>query len=742
MPAVNTLEPSSAAAASFAQLRRDEGGAIIVFGLCFAVFVLGMLYYMMGIGSAIYYRERLQDAADASAFGAAVVHARGMNTIALLNMMMAAVLSVLVTLKLIEALIIVAQTIMAVLSIFGGATASVASSLEVVRGRVHNLADSVKQPIDLALEGLHLVGTVVKVIVPVGANATVLGEIAKKYDNVSFAVAIPPRLTLPVEDDSFDYLCKKAAVMAGELAMLPLSPVLPGFIEDGVVKALSSLAQAGSGWFCGDKNAKAPEYKIPEQVEGWPISAARKECADYNPPEGQIQDAKGIELCQNAEKEDLMASPREDDGACREGQHVCIPVREDPDDPNSPYYEPQPGSYCHDQGPGPTLSGADCRLDSSSPYGRRLQASRKSCVPGAGKKAYWWIEQQVEVTWQWDINDRVWRETDRVTDSPVSRHESKNSTTTPCGLKAGEPGWDSGSDLSKLLCTTEELDDSGHPKPPPPPSSNPYNQQFEQRVPHTEVTQILGCGQTAPARTVKVDDLDLSEEGLNQASNGGNEGTGGSGDNGNNNKEARNRNPFQFETDHVLGMSDMQIRSVVIGESLAPNANTSSFTSQKMHDSDAVLDIARWNHGSVSGARFLSTAQVWGRLAVAQAEYYFDKRGLDGGLFANVNEQRDWLWIQGWTARLRRFRLKWEGKHKNGETISADPPPPNDQEGQNARKDSNDKLVNQFGLSKFVDKLKPDASSLGGAACKMAGDESLCNSSSGDMMKFDSMFIH
>ncbi len=41
--------------------------------------MVGILWYLAGIGDAIVFRERMQEAADATAFSAAVLHARGMN---------------------------------------------------------------------------------------------------------------------------------------------------------------------------------------------------------------------------------------------------------------------------------------------------------------------------------------------------------------------------------------------------------------------------------------------------------------------------------------------------------------------------------------------------------------------------------------------------------------------------------------------------------------------------------------
>jgi hypothetical protein len=60
----------------------------MVMGVFMAAMLVGMIYYVWGIGGAVVHRERLQDAADTAAFGAAVIEARGMNLICVLNMIM------------------------------------------------------------------------------------------------------------------------------------------------------------------------------------------------------------------------------------------------------------------------------------------------------------------------------------------------------------------------------------------------------------------------------------------------------------------------------------------------------------------------------------------------------------------------------------------------------------------------------------------------------------------------------
>jgi hypothetical protein len=86
------------------QFRSQTRGAIVVVAVFMSAVLVGALWYVIGIAEAILQRQQLQDAADAAAYAAAVTHARGMNLMALLNVVMAAILAVLVALKLVEIL--------------------------------------------------------------------------------------------------------------------------------------------------------------------------------------------------------------------------------------------------------------------------------------------------------------------------------------------------------------------------------------------------------------------------------------------------------------------------------------------------------------------------------------------------------------------------------------------------------------------------------------------------------------
>jgi len=84
----------------------DERGAIMVIGLFMAVALVGSLWFIMGIGDAIVLRDRAIEAADHAVFSAATVHARGMNYLSALNLIMFAIACMYVALALIANIVI------------------------------------------------------------------------------------------------------------------------------------------------------------------------------------------------------------------------------------------------------------------------------------------------------------------------------------------------------------------------------------------------------------------------------------------------------------------------------------------------------------------------------------------------------------------------------------------------------------------------------------------------------------
>src|SRR5664280_917773 len=132
----------------------NDRGAIMLIAAFFAIFGVAILYYMIGMGQAVLFRERMQDAADATALSAAIANARGMNFIVLINIVMAALLAILVTIKLVEGIAILGMFIAAALAwVTFGATLTAIPPLRTIQqamntayktGRIHRLLNCSK----------------------------------------------------------------------------------------------------------------------------------------------------------------------------------------------------------------------------------------------------------------------------------------------------------------------------------------------------------------------------------------------------------------------------------------------------------------------------------------------------------------------------------------------------------------------------------------------------------------------
>src|SRR5690606_19656930 len=134
----------------------NENGAMMLIGLFFAIFAVAILYSAIGVSQAALFRQHIQDGADASALSGAVMQARSMNLIVLLNIVMAALLSVLVALKLVEAIAIAGMFIAGAVATptYGGSLALV-PPLETVRDKVKTIHDELEDPISEALKALR-----------------------------------------------------------------------------------------------------------------------------------------------------------------------------------------------------------------------------------------------------------------------------------------------------------------------------------------------------------------------------------------------------------------------------------------------------------------------------------------------------------------------------------------------------------------------------------------------------------
>ena len=79
---------TSATLTPMSSVKNDDRGAIMVIGIFMACAMIGLMWYMIGLGDALIWRDRSQEATDSMAFSSAAIHAHGMNIIAFINIVM------------------------------------------------------------------------------------------------------------------------------------------------------------------------------------------------------------------------------------------------------------------------------------------------------------------------------------------------------------------------------------------------------------------------------------------------------------------------------------------------------------------------------------------------------------------------------------------------------------------------------------------------------------------------------
>lgn len=291
------------------KLAHDSRGAVLLIAVFMSAFLVGALWYIIGIGDAAIYRQYLQDGADATAFGSAVYHARGMNIIALINLVMAAVLMVLVAFKIGQLLLAAANIASCLIGAFLNPVCNLTTAAQAPYA---NLVMRVEQIVDKILRVLYQTSNAVAIGMPWVAEGKAL-IVSKEYKpsmDGGFMVSIslvpgpveqaigglvsskkpaadpatpggpatPPagatkkpskdgmRWGLPVQDDEYSNLCKRAAKNVTHLVFLPFKALpgiggLAGAVEKFASGVVSSIVGFFSGYFCGDVKDMAGQAK-------------------------------------------------------------------------------------------------------------------------------------------------------------------------------------------------------------------------------------------------------------------------------------------------------------------------------------------------------------------------------------------------------------------------------------------------------------------------------------------------
>ena len=435
-------------------LYRNEQGAIMLIALFFAICAVAMLYYLIGLGHAILFREKLQDAADAAALSAALMHARAMNLIVLINLVMAAILSVLVTIKLVQALSIIGIALAAGLAwVTFGATLAAIPPLQCIDNSMHEAYEELREPVFGALEILHTTAGVVAEGTPWAADALSVADIRTNTELLGLkGAAVGACTSLPVENDTFPELCGRAGKFPVMLAESMLGS-LPGMdaVLGELVSPMQDLTSSLSAWFCGDGGTRAPSRDYTKDIS-YPRTELADTCRDSEPV-GSMDNLKLVhsDECDKSQRDEVDAQPDPNTGDCQVGHN--------------------------------------CALD--GPYEKHVALARTQCDPGIAPfpKEYTYQLRTAHVEYRW--KDHLWVRSGVTYDTP-SYHG--NESRQPCGPGPFPPTISG--DYNPVVRFSNDINEVRAV------CSNESALLFERwlwdkAVPHyltiTEVTQILGC---------------------------------------------------------------------------------------------------------------------------------------------------------------------------------------------------------------------------------------------------------
>ena len=223
-----------------------------------SILLVGALWYIAGVGDFIVYRERMQEAADSVAFSAAIIQARGMNIIVLINLLMAAILAIRVAINMLKLLCTVLGALFSALGLipFLEWMEPIGDALDEFAVLLTEVDAETTPFIDDALTGLHDAWTAVKDATPALAEAAGL-EMEEKYAPLvdmgasvpGVSKSLPPESeVLPVQDGSLDKLCREAGDAVGGFFGL----ILGGntVVSNALAGPLGALAGGDPSYFC------------------------------------------------------------------------------------------------------------------------------------------------------------------------------------------------------------------------------------------------------------------------------------------------------------------------------------------------------------------------------------------------------------------------------------------------------------------------------------------------------------
>ena len=264
-----------------ARLLLDTRGAVMLLGLFLALFLVASLFIVVSVGDAVLYRRQMQDGADAGAFAAAVVAAKGMNLHSVLNVAMAATAGVLLVIRSVEVLLeIVLAILYAMMAsiVMAPKAAPLIAAITPAEATVERIGDGVEQFVRISHDALDVAHHAVQHGYPVIAEARAIDAIALRgsFDPPVVAGFVLPvlgprlpsgKLGLPVEPWPIDMLCDRASNAIGS-SISNVTSKVPRWLMRLLGGVVERALRLGKRRTCADDVVESPRGVVSSRPDG------------------------------------------------------------------------------------------------------------------------------------------------------------------------------------------------------------------------------------------------------------------------------------------------------------------------------------------------------------------------------------------------------------------------------------------------------------------------------------------
>ena len=267
---------------SSAKLRAEKTeGAVMVLALFLALFLVGAMYLVLGVGDAVLYRRAMQDGADAGAFAASVIAAKGMNLHALLNVAMAVTAGILLVLRSVEVLLEIVIAILQAMaaSIFLAPKAvPLLAVFTPAEATVERVGDGVEQFVRISHDALNAAHLAVQRGFPLLSEARAVDVMvsSEAYDPPVAGGFVVPVLGaslpeggrgLPVEAGEVGALCDRAAAAFGN-RLSRVSSSVPRWLLKFLGGAVERALRLGKRRTCDEAVVEPPRFVLETRRDG------------------------------------------------------------------------------------------------------------------------------------------------------------------------------------------------------------------------------------------------------------------------------------------------------------------------------------------------------------------------------------------------------------------------------------------------------------------------------------------